>query len=176
MAPSLPPLLMKLLFKLFNLIVNFSFSAHHLLILCLFSHEVPPALLDFISDLLSVLKVHFFNFTICCFDIITEFIRHGFFSDECRSDIYQLFEQITIAGTQGNPRTARLGSIFGGAISRSWLCWRNDCFLAYLIDFSIDQIHDLVISLFRLSFVFTDAKLSLQIFAVDVLVKGLLVF
>ena len=176
MAPRLSPLLVKLLFELLYFVVNFSFSAHNFLILCLFSHEVSSALFNFISDLLGVLEVHFLYFSICCFNIIAEFIRDGFFPDECRSDIYQLFEQITIAGTQGNPITTRLSSFFICAVSLILLCWRNDCFLADFINFSIDQIHDLVISLFGLSFVFTDTELALQIFAVDVLIKGLLVF
>ena len=83
----LPPLLVEPLLELLDLQRDLIFATNNLIILALFSHELAPAVFDFIPDLLGVLKVHFFDLAISCLNIVTEVVGDGFLSQKRRPNI-----------------------------------------------------------------------------------------
>lgn len=82
MPLGLSTLLMKFLLKLLNFVGNLLFPSNNFIIFRLFSHEISSTIFNFISDLLIVLEMHFFDFPICSFNIVTELVRYCLFSQE----------------------------------------------------------------------------------------------
>ena len=82
MALCLSSLLVEFLLELFNLSRYFLLSSNDIIILGFFSHEIPPTILNFISYLLIVLEVHFFDLAISSLYVVTEFVRDGFLAKE----------------------------------------------------------------------------------------------
>ena len=65
-------------------------AAKYFVILSFLPHKVPLTILSLSPHLLSVLEVHLFDFTICCFDFVRELVRNCLFSEQGRPDVDQL--------------------------------------------------------------------------------------
>ena len=70
----LPSLLMEPLLELLDLVCDFLLAPKYFLKLAFFAQKVPPAILNFIPNLLGVLEVHLFNLTVGGLNVVTKFI------------------------------------------------------------------------------------------------------
>ena len=85
----LASLLVELCIKKFDFVGDLLSAAKCFVILSFLPHKVPLTVLSLSPHLLSVLEVHLFDFTICCFDFVRELVRNCLFSEQGRPDVDQ---------------------------------------------------------------------------------------
>lgn len=78
----LPSLLVELLFELFYLVGDFLLASKDFFKLGFFAQKIPSAVLNFIPNLLRVLKVHLFNLAVSGLNIVAKLIGDGFFAHQ----------------------------------------------------------------------------------------------